>query len=171
MRSEDEMGMLQSAVDRHTQPIHMAHYEQLKDYYKDKYGARGWTGAMAQALTGSEKRSGKEYLAARRSIERHETGQYGKFGKGYSAKIPEVGKQLPPIGKDVPGGQLTLTVKGTQGDGKGGTRERTITVTFKGPSAYSFANDPSYTDIWGEYGVDEGLFEDGDYAIDIYSVA
>lgn len=170
----DRDDMLREAVVGKMVDVHMTTYEQVKDYYQDKAGARGWIGAMAAALSprqaGVSAKQDKGYSAARRSIERLEKGQFKNMRK-YSPQMAAVGKTLPPIGKKIPGDAITITVKGEQREGKKGTRSRNITVTFKGADAYSFADNPSYGDIWDEYGVDSELFEDGDYAIDVYAVA
>ena len=56
-----------------------------------------------------------------------------------------------------------------------GTRDRTITVTFKGTAAYEFASNPNYPDVWEEYGVDSQIFEgEGGYetgGLDVTSVS
>lgn len=184
MDSERERKMLRDAVNRRTENVYPTSYADVKEGLIEKYGQSGWIGAMAQAITGSEKRSGKEYLAARRSIERYETGEF-KTLKKLGGKIPDVGKQLPPIGKRVKGGSLTLTVKGRQASysprNKAGkrtksTRERSFTATFTGTDAQSFADDPTYRAFFhqldGDYPDDViDLFEDGDYELDIYAVA
>lgn len=165
----DKEQMLQRAVDSKLTPVYMNTYNQIKDYYQDTHGQRGWVGAMAQALTGSSTKSGKEYKAARRSIERFETGQ-NKSMKKYGAKMPSVGRSLPAIGKRLAGNAITITVHGSQ-DGKQhkGTRNRKIEVTFTGARAQEFADSPTWDDLWDEYGADLG--DDSDYAIDVESVA
>jgi hypothetical protein len=164
---------LQAAVDSKWVPVYASNYSQVKDALQDKHGQRGWIGALAQQLSGSEKRSGKEYLAARRSIERYETGQF-KSMKKYSPEMAKVGKSLPPIGKALPNNQINITVNGKQYDGKG-ERERSFTVTFKGPDAYGFASSPTYQTFFKSgLGYPDGVidrFEGGDSsALEVTSV-
>jgi hypothetical protein len=98
--------LLRDAVESKMVPVYMTSYSDVKDYLQDKHGQKGWIGALAQAYSGSDRKSGKEYKAARRAIERYETGQ-NKSMKKYSGKNAEVGKTLPPIGKKLPGNSIT----------------------------------------------------------------
>jgi hypothetical protein len=169
-----KQSMLQETVDSKFVPVYMTNYDQVKDYYQDQYGDRGWIGKMAEAVAGRNTsvpaKQDKPYLAARRSIERYEAGKF-KSMKTYGGKMAGVGRSLPPIGKTLPGNEIKITVRGTQNEGKSGTRDRNISVTFKGSDAYSFANNPTYADIWNEYGVNPDLFEEGDYAIEVEAVS
>jgi len=164
--------LLQNAVDSKMVPVYMTSYTQIKDYLQDKHGAKGWIGAMAQAVTGSEKRSGKGYRAARRSIERFETGQ--QKSTGYAKKMPDVGKTLPPIGKKLPGNSITVTVKGKQYEGSKGGRDREFTATFTGADAIEFTNNPTYKDFFKRLGYPDWVikgFDGGDSSgLDVYEV-
>lgn len=153
-------------------PVYMTTYSEQREYYKDKYGQRGYIGAMASAYAGTTDKKSLEYKAARRSIERIEKGQYKGFGKTsqYRAKVPEVGKQLPPTSYTPKQSEIKVKVTGKQSDGHGGTRDRTVEVSLSGPSAYAFVNSPQYTDVWDAYGVDEDLFESGDYELEVETV-
>lgn len=160
--------MLHRAVESKLTPVYMNTYDQIKDYYQDTHGQKGWIGAMAQAVTGSTAKNGKEYKAARRAIERFDSGQ-NKSMKKYGAKMPSVGRSLPAIGKRLAGNSITITIQGTQpGKHHKGTRDRKIEVTFTGPRAQEFVDAPDYDSIWDEYGVDLG--DDSDYAVEIYAV-
>ncbi|SRR5260221_385741 len=167
VRSKGDYDALSQAAHDKSSPMYMKSYGELKDYYQDKYGNRGWMGALAQAIAGSDARSGKEYLAARRAVERREAGTHQGFGKEYTAKVPEVGKQLPPTHYEAKGGQVSFTIRGEQ-QGRG---ERDIKVTLRGDAAYDFVNNPSYDKLWSAYGVAPELFDDGDYALDITSIS
>jgi hypothetical protein len=156
---------LRDAIEAKTDAVYMSSYEELKDYYQDKHGARHWIGAFAQALSGSPTRSrgDKAYSRARRTIERHESGQYKKFGKDVAQKFEQIGKSLPPVRREIPGGKLELTLRAKQGN-----RERSWTVTFSGSDAYSFMENPSYRAFfeaanYPDYVID--MFEDGDYML------
>lgn len=67
-------------------------------------------------------------------------------GKSQGEHLPvyrEAGRELPP---QVKNNELTVTVKGTQGQ-----REREFTVTFKGADAKAFASDPSFQTFFYQY--------------------
>lgn len=164
--------MLQNAVNDKLTPVYMTDYGQIKEYLIEKHGQRGWIGAMAQMMSGSASRakSDKPYQAARRSIERFEKGQFKSMK---SRDVKDVGKQLPPIGK-VLKGDITITVKANQKDGRKGTRDRSFTATFTGMDAQNFVREPTFRDIYEQLDYPEDvidMFEDGDYELDIYSVA
>lgn len=169
MTMSEDGGLLQRAVDSKFEPVYASTYEEVKDALQDKHGQRGWIGAMAQQMAGSEGRSGKPYLAARRAVERHETGQYKNWKQDYGGKISEIGKSLPPIGKTLPGNKITLTVSGYQ-EGRG---DRSFTATFKGPDAYTFANNPTYRAFFRGQGYPDhviNLLESGDYELTVNAV-
>ncbi len=139
-------GKLREAVDGKWVNIYASNYAQVKEQLQDQEGQRGWIGAMAQRVSGSESRSGKAYLAARRSIERVEKGQF-KESRRYSPEMARVGRTLPPIGKKLPDNQITITVNGEHADG----RTRSFTARFKGADAYAFANNPGYAAFFYQY--------------------
>jgi len=173
MDSRHEIAQLQTTINQKAPLTYMRSYGELKDFYQDKFGQKGWIGGLAQAITGSDARSGKEYLAARRSIERYEKGQFATMKK-YTPELPRVGKQLPPTGRSLPGGQFTIEVKGEQSDSKGGTRPRSFKATFQGSEALGFANNPSYRAILKKLGYPTDvidMMEAGEYELTISSVA
>lgn len=159
---------LRDAVAGKFVPIFMTSYADIKDYYQDKHGAKGWIGAMAQAVSGAETRSRKDkpYMAARRAVERFESGQNKSMKKyGTASKMEAIGKTLPPIGQKLPGNTITITIKGKQSDGSKGGREREFTATFNGPDAYIFAHNPTYKQFFKKLGFADGViagFDGGD---------
>lgn len=171
MRSQEDMNKLQAAVNAKTDPVYLATYDQLRDYYKDNFRSDQWIGAMAQAVSGSDKRSGKEYKAARRSIERHESGQYKGFKPVYVSGFQAAGMKLDPISRNPKGGMVSITVHGNQYDNVPSHKGRNINATFGGSEAYAFANNPSYEAIWNAYGVHPEYFEEGSGEMEIVSVS
>jgi hypothetical protein len=168
--------MLQGAIDSKTDPVFMASRAAVTDYYQDTYGTN-WKSHAAAAIAGTTDKSSRAYKSASRQFQMDKrTGQERYKSERVTAdtraRYESVGKTLPPVGRKLQGDSITITVTGTQKAGKGkGTRERTINVTLKGANAQDFINNPSYGDVWEEYGVDADLFDDGDYAIDVSSVA
>lgn len=170
MRNPGDMEMLHAAVNAKSEPVYMATYKDVAEYYRDKYSNREWIGEMARAVSGSDSKSGKEYLAARRSIERHESGQYKGSSKMNVDRIVAAGMKLDPVGRIPKDGSISITVTGTQEDYPG-RPDRSITVTFKGPDAYSFVNNPTFEAIWTQYDVDPGDFESGSGELTVTGVS
>ncbi|SRR6266568_1338828 len=166
---------LNEAVESKTEAAYLSNRIDIAESYQDKYGLN-WRKhivddilrvnpelkrASVQRQFQHDKRTGQDrYLGA------------GRMSGSTKSIYESLGKTLPSTGRKLKGDSITVTVQGKQSMGtRGGTRDRTITVTFKGANAQKFINDPSYRDIWSEFGVEPDLFEDGDYAIDVYSVA
>lgn len=150
---------LHQVVNSKMVPVFPTSFAEIKEGLIEKHGTRGWIGAYAQAVTGSDKRSGKEYNAARRSLERYETGQYKTLKKyGAPAQVEKVGQTLPPTTYKPPE-QFSVNVKGSQGQ-----RDRSWTVTFKGADAYRFARNPTYKEFFKKLGYKADIVEafDGD---------
>ncbi len=177
------MGKLEDNVHKRATPIYASTYGDVRDIYREKYGKKEYIGQMALALSGASSKKDKAYLAARRSIERVEKGQYKGFAAKYAAKVPEVGEQLP-VQSYQPKGDVTITIKAHQvtsmkGGRPQGHREREFTATFSGSDAYAFVNEPNdsemLADILRYNDYPEDLIDDfvgeGDYALDIYSAA
>ena len=156
---------LQRAIDGATNPVYPSSFAEIKEGFREKYGDRGWIGKLAAVYTGAT--SGKEYGAARRAIERVNTGQYKDFKKAeYRSGLVEAGKQLDPIRRDVPGQGLVLTVNFTAPEDKGHSkRAREFTISLDYVTATEFVADPNYDflfDEWFDGGAD-AYGEDGDY--------
>lgn len=150
--------ILQAQVRAASVPIYMTSYTEISEYLQEQKGSRGWKGALAQALSGSPTRSAKgqtekqflAYKAARRAIERVESGQHKGFGKQYAGKFAEIGKQLPPIGlKPPPGGYnvwFRMDIKISQA-----WYTRAKTVRIRGYDAYQFSQNPTDAQITAAY--------------------
>ena len=162
-----DRGKLERAVEGKWRDVHARSYEEAKEHLKDVYGAKGWIGAMAQAVTGSATRSGKEYSAARRSIERFESGQYK------SSRYAQKAASVVVVDRRLPGNQMTITVKGKQPYYP--RRDRSFSYTFHGADAYSFAEGPSYQEFFHALDYPDWLIdafdEDSEYGLDVSSVA
>ena len=150
--------ILQAQVREASVPIYMTSYAEISEYLQEQKGQRGWVGALAQMLSGSPTRSAKgqtekqflEYKAARRAIERIESGQHQGFGEKYAGKFPEIGKQLPPIGlKPPPGGYNVWFSMDIWISRAWYTRSKTVRIT--GYDAYQFFQAPSDADITAAY--------------------
>ena len=95
-------------------------------------------------------------------------------GKSQGENAPAyqaLGQTLPP---QIKGNQLTVTIKGDQDMGDGGTRPRSFTYTFKGKEAQAFAENPSYAAFFYKLGYPQEViekFEDGTYKLTITSVS
>ena len=172
----DREEMLQAAIERKTDPIFMQSRSAVISYYQDAYGA-AWKSHAAAAIAGTTDKKSRAYKSASRQFQMDKrTGQERykseRVTPATKEKYQALGQELPPIGRSLRKNSITLTVKGDQKAGKrGGTRERTITVTFSGSEGQDFITSPTFRAIWRAYGVDEELFEEGDYAIDVSSVS
>jgi hypothetical protein len=158
---------LEDALNAKTRPIYMDSKEQVVDYYKDTFG-RGWKQKLVHDLAPiagvKPKNLERRFDPSRlHSPEKKNTGQYSSLGK-----------QLPPIRRELKPGQnsITITVRGNMHQGpKGGMEPITAKATFSGNDAIMFINDPSYEDIYDDYGLDGDLHVDGDYEIAVASVS
>ncbi len=176
--------LLIDAVAKKTDPIYLQSRAEIVDYYRDTYtGAKTdskgrttyeWKAKLAEALSGTSDRKSRAYKSASRQFQMDKrTGQERYLGKQTAAskeRYESVGKSLGPTGRKLKDGQITITMNGTVAGRKGTQRQRSVTVTLKGPAAQAFVDDPTYDPLWDEYGVPE-LGEDGSYAMDISSVS
>ncbi len=167
--------MLQAAIDRKTDPVYRSSKASVIDYYQDTYGAKNWTRRIAEDLYGTVKnRQGQNVSVS--NIMRRFQGTRASAGEGRSGAVyQELGKKLPSVGRRLRGNELVITVEGKQTGAKGrGERDRTLEATLKGSNAQQFIANPSFYDLWElseEYSGLGELFEDGDYAIDVYAVS
>jgi hypothetical protein len=158
-----DMAKLEAALDAVAPPIYRTTFDEIRDYYEDKFSSRDWIGQMAQAMTDSPTRNGPKYRAARRNIERWISGRNPSAKS--QKKLEELGRNLPPIGRKVPPG-FTIRVKGKfnpspKRKAKGEKeRDRTIEVSFTGSDAVDFADNPSYEEFFERFGVDGEAFAD-----------
>ncbi len=178
------MGKLEDYVQSQRTPVYRATYGDVRDYYVKQYGEKGYRGALAMALSGAESKKDKAYLAARRSIERVEKGQYKGFAAKYAAKVPEVGQKLGPD-HYIPKGNITVRIKGGQvtameGGRPKGHRDREYKAAFNGGDAYAFVNEPTEAEMladilryndYPEDVVEDMIEEGGDYELDIFYAA
>lgn len=158
-----------------TTPVFATSYNDVREYYQDNYkklGYRSWIGAYATALTGQSR--GKEYRAARRSVEMYESGRQKTSVYAKEEKATAVGAQLPPVAYELKGNSITISIDGDQKDIRGGvetSQPRHIDVTFRGNDARQFVLNPTWADVWEEWGVPEELAEDGDYEVAVSRVS
>jgi len=136
------------------------------DLYKDKYGIKTWNSHLASDIAGTSDKKSKAYKSAIRNFQGD---RLDKAGKG--VKWAEIGSKLSAPLRTPKSETLTITIKGTQLTSRKTFRDRQITVTLKGDAAKNFVNNPTYADIYEEYGVDDGLFDDGDYELGVASVS
>lgn len=170
----NDFEMLKRAIEDsgRVQEYRPSTYDELKEYYKNEYGERGWIGAYAQAVTGSERKSGGKYLAARRSIEKYEKGMNKTSVYASGEKVQAISSKIPVKQEvNVP---IKLTIVGKQGEIKNGVRttsDRTINMSISPETATKIVKGKGgWSDIWDDYGVNDELFEDGDYKYEAESV-
>src|SRR6266496_1135032 len=162
-----------SAVEAASTPVYVSGYTDVREAYRAKYGEKTWIGKYIDALglrtSGVKAKDDKPYLAARRSIERAEKGVNKSSSYASTKEANKAGEKLPPISR-APKGDVTLHIKGNQKTGKGGTRERNITVKMSGDEAYTWVNNPTWETMWdyGDYGY--AFDEDGEYALTEVSI-
>jgi hypothetical protein len=170
---------LQRAIDGATTPVYPSSFRDVGEGYKEKYGARGWIGELAMKMSGATSKHGKEYLAARRSIERASTGQYKAPSARYAPGLASAGKTLDPIRREVPKEGLTFVLKFNAPEDKG-HRPRERSTPESGPdvihldykTATEFIAMPSYDFLFDEWfdGGGDAYGEDGDYEAENVSV-
>jgi len=133
--------LLQDTIDAKYHPVYMKTASEAIEYYKEKYGQKKWTRAIAEDLYGTIKdKKGKD--ASVKSIQRRFQGDRLAKEEGKSGPIYEqLGRKLPPLRRELQGNRLKLVVTAVQ---ENGGRERSWTATWSGADAYAFANDPSY---------------------------
>lgn len=148
----DDGGKLQDAVNAKTEPIFMRTKSEIWEYYLDKNSGdkRKAASEAGRALYDAFPEKYSSYKNARRNFEER-GGQMVGAKAGDTAKWHAMGEKLPEIGRKPIGNELKITVEGSQYE-KRGERTREFTVTFKGPDAQAFVNDPSYWAFFYQYG-------------------
>ncbi len=150
---------LRAMVDEKSEPRYISTFEELRDYYQDELhlGEREWIGRIAADLLGTTDRSrkNKEYGAARRSLERYNTGESKQLRK-YGPAIRELGAALPPIGylPNRGGYEVHFTIKvvfSGSCDNPTDVEERTSSVAFVGRAAIEFFYNPTLQMILDAY--------------------
>ncbi len=165
--------LLRSAIESATAPVYMTNKADIVEHYRETYG-KNWTVQAALDLSGAPKGS-TAYKSAQRHFQGSRLDAVPKTAKAQAAqaeRFKTLGEKLPPIGRTLQPGRdsITVTARGTQDNGRQGGRERKIEVTFSGGQATQFINNPDFLSIWDEYDVDPGLFDDGEYEIDVSGV-
>jgi hypothetical protein len=164
------MDELIKAVNEKSNVTYRTSKEELVAYYQKQYpgtGKGGWKQHLVADLakqTGMKPKNLERRFDPSRlhSQEKRNAGQYKKLGE-----------QLPPVSRSPKGGSITITVKGQQNNGRGGKRERTITGTISGSDAYSFVNNPNWSDFWDliDWGYPFDMDEDSEYGLDNVTVS
>ncbi len=164
---------LENALNAATHPIYMDTSSQVIDYYKDKYGESGWTRKIAEQIQPYTRNRAGTGPMTLPNIMRNFQG-----GRTPSRQIDfkTLGQELPPVRRELKPGQtsITITVRGDMHQGPKDydtTEPITATATFSGNDAIQFINNPSYEDIYDDYGLDGDLHTDGDYEIAVASVS
>lgn len=127
------------------------------EFYQEKYKGRGkesWKQHLIHDL------SAQTGIKTKSLEKRFDTQRRNNPETRNAAQYQELGKTLPPMGYKPKGGEITITIEGSQGQRDRGP----WTVTFKGPDAYSFVNDPTYYKIFRAMGYEKSVIEmfDGD---------
>lgn len=160
-----------AAVEAASTPNYIGTKSEVIDYYKDTHGDK-WRRAIAHDLHGSIKNKKGENMSVANIARRFEGGRELKAAKTKDVKgqFKQLGEKLPPVSRSPKGGEVTLHIKGNQKTGKGGTRERNITVKMRGDEAYTWVNNPTWETMWdyGDYGY--AFDEDGEYALTDVSI-
>lgn len=163
----NDNNLFREAIERQTVPTYLSRKADIIEHYRDTYGEKTWKSHLAQDMSGSTDKRSKEYRSAMRHFQGDRLAKEGRDKSRWEA----LGQTLPSTGRVPTNGTLTFTVTGTQHDPYGGLRDRTITWTMKGASAFDFANNPNWIDFWDDYDVDPDLMEEGDYEMEVGSVA
>lgn len=162
------MDELINAVNEKSNVTYRNSKEELVAFYQKQYPGTGKGGWKQHLVADLAKQTGMKPKNLERRFDPSRLHNQEKRNAGQYKKL---GEQLPPVSRSPKGNSITVTVEGQQDNGRGGTRDRTITVTFTGPDAYSFVNNPNFGDIWDEYGFDFDEEEDGDYSLQNVSVS
>lgn len=179
MSAQDE---LMKAIESISTPNYRTSKEEIVSYYQDKYpgtGQNGWRQNLIRdtlATKGITRQSvgDKEYnRLAKNTGRRFDPSRLHTPEKRSSGDYKKLGEQLPPISRTPKKNSADFVVKGEQGNGKGGTRSRTIRGTMSGPTLYDFVNNPSWSDYWDAIGYqyEFDVDEDTDYALNDVSVS
>lgn len=162
-----------NAVNSVSVSAHISSKKDFIEYYRDTYGEKKWKSQAAMDLSGTTDKKSLAYKSARRNFEGKRLTEAGD-----TKKWKEEGRKLPPIRTLTNGkNSITITVKGDQKGNHGRKdRKRTINVTLKGEKAQKFIDNPSWSDIWDEYGFDFGIDDDEgdidpDYSLENVSVS
>lgn len=165
---------LNDAVEAGSNPVYLQTKLDEVEYYKDTYGEKQWRSHMTRDILrslglpetkknlntyGRDIQAGRENTASKRA--------------DIQARYEKLGHSLPPVSRTPKGDSITITVKGTQSNGHGGTRDREFSVTLSGSRAYDFVNNPSFDDIYDEYfdGEYEGQFDDDSSELEVAGVS
>jgi hypothetical protein len=171
---EDWEEALQEAVDRKLTPVYMTSKTDVIEAYKDKYGQKRWTRAIAEDLYGTIKNRKGENVSIDNIMRRFQGGREAK-GEGRSSQVyKQLGEKFEPVRKELKGDSITITVKGEQErDRKRRNRDREWTVTFTGSDAKRFAQEPTMADIWDHEGYPDDVVEgfEGDQSGGLFSVS
>jgi len=167
--------VFQNAIESVSHPVYHQTRAEVIEAYQDQYGDAGWRSQIISDLVAQTGKSratvSREFQYDKRlGMERYKSEH---VTKATSAKYEQLGQALGPIRRELNPGQdsITITVKGEQSNGRGGIRDRAITVTLSGSNAHDWVNNPNFGDIWDEYGFDFDEAEDGEYALDNVSVS
>lgn len=138
---------LKAKVEHDSNPVYASNYEDVKEAYREKYGQR-WIGHYVESLglrdLSVKAKEDKPYLAARRSLEKYESGRTKSSFYTQEAYAKQAGKNVSPVGRSAK--EITVSLTGQQG-----RRTRTITATFTGSDAYDFVNAPSTYKVFKQY--------------------
>ncbi|SRR6266516_7676671 len=143
-----------SAVERVSTPVYLSTKGEVIDYYKDKYGEKKWTHAIASDLYGTVKNRKGEDVSIKNIQRRFQAERLAKEGRS-SQQYKQLGEKLPSTGRKPTQDSVNFTVTGNFPNGRGGTRKRTIgtqeKITLSGQELYNFVNNPSLEPLWHEY--------------------
>lgn len=141
--------------------VYMSTKSEIVDYFRTEH-PKNWreefTNAM-QAITGQSRNTVSRQVQGNRADKAPKQ-------KAVIENYKKLGSELPPKGRKLPPGGITVKVKGKfnpspKRKAKGGQeREREIDVTFTGSAGEMFINDPSLEAFFEEYGVDGPQFVD-----------
>jgi len=148
-------------------PHYTSDFAEIRTQLKEEYGDRGWIREYLKAAglrnESIPAKQDKEYLAARRSLERYEINQNRTSIYTKTEYAEKVGKTLEPVGYKA-NQSITVTLTGHQ---QGRTRH--FTATFKGIDAQAFVSEPSTRAIFRQYAIDTGTNpKDIDYLVDLW---
>lgn len=156
--------LLRQAIDNATDPVFPTTREEVIRAYQEQFG-NDWRKHIANDI--AQVSGIKPESALRRFRKRGSS--VTKPSKKSQQEFAQIGRKMPAIGRRPKGDTITVTVAGRQ-KGRGARR---ITATFAGSDAQKFVDNPSYLDIWEQYGFtdeDAESFEDGDYMLDVITV-
>ncbi len=168
---------LEDALNSATRTIHMDTKEQIVDYYQEKYGERGWTRKIAEQIQPyTHNKAGTGPMSLSNIMRNFQGERLNKSSSRSQIDFKALGQELPPIRRELKPGHtsITITVRGDMHQGPknyDSTEPITAKATFSGNDAVMFINNPSYEDIYEEYGLEGDIHVDGDYEIEVSSVS